>query len=1106
MPFDETRAADLAPYDADYSMQQQVGAPADAAGAGILSTAGAAFRQSNLIGSILSSDSLYQKATGKFYEIDPSFQPFAADNIAGYEDHADRFTNVFNKQAMSAVKADIDQETADRKTLAQSGWKGLGLSVVAGVTDPTILLPGGALVRSGKAGYSAGRSALNTALAAGGAAVAQEIGLQSSQQLRTETETFANIGGSVILGGALGGSVAALMSKLEHSVASRALDAAKAPDFDQATNALHAELIRQASPQSAGAAGVVPETLDDLSIAGRAASKAAKATAQLNPLLRTLHSPSVAVRQIGSQMMENPIYLRKNMAGEGDIAAETSMHEFTRGGVAQAVEAQRAAYASARKDGLALTESDFHKAVGRAMRRGDKSDIPGVSEAATAWRNSVVEPLKKRAIETGLLPADVEVATAESYFTRMWNRPVIEANEREFKDILRNYFDGQVSAAMQREAANSEKAISSLESVRADLNTGIANRQAGIAKLAQGVAQYIPDEMLQSVEAGFQRIAGGIARDMDAVDLGKVAKVERQISDYNSRGQFEFLDDADRADYVSGIVDDLYDMLTGRAQDGFLPPNFTVAARGPLKERTFNIPDALVEKFLEDNVDLVGRRYARVMAADTELAERFGSPDMKEAFERVRIEYAELRAQAGNDPKAVKRLNQRERADIRDLQAVRDMLRGNYRADIQHTGWARILAGAGAFNYMRSMGGVLIGSLTDAVRPAMVHGLTSYLKDGIGPMVRGVKAAGLSKKEAQLAGAISEKILASRMASMAELTDPYAANSPFERFLENMTTGFTRMTGLLHWDDFQKTLSSRMVQNRILANAETAARSGFSSLPAKERAYMGYLGIGGQKAEDIGRLYASHGEASEGVRVANTEAWGDEPISAAARRAYRAAINKDVDSIIVTKGVGDVPLFASTPVGRAILQFKSFSIASNQRVLIRGLQEDKSRLVGGIVGMATIGAFVYALKQIEAGRELSDNPGTWAMEGLDRSGIFAIGFEANNALEKLGVPGLYVGASALFPNSSQKQPASRYATRSVVGGLLGPTYELSSDAISLAGLGIANAKGAVTGDAPGMAESDVSTMRRLTPFASLPYWRWLIDGMLVPEVKEAVRH
>lgn len=114
----------------------------------------------------------------------------------------------------------------------------------------------------------------------------------------------------------------------------------------------------------------------------------------------------------------------------------------------------------------------------------------------------------------------------------------------------------------------------------------------------------------------------------------------------------------------------------------------------------------------------------------------------------------------------------------------------------------------------------------------------------------------------------------------------------FERFLGNLTVGFSRMTGLLHWDDFQKTLASRMIQNRILANAKKAAQSGFASLQAKERAYMGFLGIGEQRAEDLGRFFAHHGETLDGGKVANTEAGGDDAIAATARRAFRAAIKQ----------------------------------------------------------------------------------------------------------------------------------------------------------------------------------------------------------------------
>ena len=420
----------------------------------------------------------------------------------------------------------------------------------------------------------------------------------------------------------------------------------------------------------------------------------------------------------------------------------------------------------------------------------------------------------------------------------------------------------------------------------------------------------------------------------------------------------------------------------------------------------------------------------------------------------------------------------------------------------QHTTWARILRAANVFNYMRALGGVTISSMSDTVRPAMVHGLKAYTKDAIVPLIRNTRAIKMAKQEAKLAGAVAEKVLASRLATLAEIADPYSMRSPFERFLDNSAAGFSRMTGILHWNDFQKTVAAVLTQNRILENADKAARSGFDSLPKKEQAYMGFLGLGRDRAEQIGKLFATHGEIADGVRVANTDAWGND--ADALRSAYRAAINKDVDSIIVTKGAGDVPLAANTPIGRALLQFRSFALASNQRVLIRGLQEDKTRFIGGMLGMSTIGMFIYYLKQIESGREVSDNPGTWVAEGLDRSGIFSVAFEVNNALEKVGAPGAYTLAASAFPDKSQRQPASRYAIRSKVGSFLGPSFGLATDTTGLLSMGFDNMRKAAAGEDLNVTPSDVSSVRRLTPWASLPYWRWFIDGMLVKEAKEAV--
>jgi hypothetical protein len=51
----------------------------------------------------------------------------------------------------------------------------------------------------------------------------------------------------------------------------------------------------------------------------------------------------------------------------------------------------------------------------------------------------VFEPLKKQAIDAGLLPADVSVDTAQSYFTRMWNGRKISADEQGFKGMVQDW-------------------------------------------------------------------------------------------------------------------------------------------------------------------------------------------------------------------------------------------------------------------------------------------------------------------------------------------------------------------------------------------------------------------------------------------------------------------------------------------------------------------------------------------------------------------------------------------------------------------------------------------------------------------------------------------
>ena len=120
--------------------------------------------------------------------------------------YADKFEQVYNRNAAQAVKADIDRRRRTAKSWRlPAGQATSWISRCATLLDPTILIPGGAVVKAGRVGYSVGKTAANVSAHAGAATAIQEVGLHSTQQTEDGTRNrFLAIGGSVILGGILG--------------------------------------------------------------------------------------------------------------------------------------------------------------------------------------------------------------------------------------------------------------------------------------------------------------------------------------------------------------------------------------------------------------------------------------------------------------------------------------------------------------------------------------------------------------------------------------------------------------------------------------------------------------------------------------------------------------------------------------------------------------------------------------------------------------------------------------------------------------------------------------------------------------------------------------
>lgn len=600
------------------------------------------------------------------------------------------------------------------------------------------------------------------------------------------------------------------------------------------------------------------------------------------------------------------------------------------------------------------------------------------------------------------------------------------------------------------------------------------------------VTRYWNRERLVGEEGRFRKIATDYFRG----EMGRIPPDKRP----------DFVSKADMDDYIEEAVSSVFDNLTGRASAD-VPSWLVPVKRGPLKERTFKIPDDLVEDFLHNDMEMILRRYARTMGAEVELAGKFGRADMKDQFDAIRKEYTQLRKSAGANVTVLEKLQAAEKRDVTNLEAFRDMIRGTYRASEEGSSWSKITRGALAWNYMRLLGGVTLSSLTDASRLLGVHGMSASMREALPTLVSNLEAVKVSKADARDLGAVAEKVLESRLASLADLNNPYAHGSRFERFLSNTTNAFSKATGLSWWNDTMKSMASVMTQNRILKNALV---KDFSKLPERERAYMAYLGIDERMADRIAGQFEKHGIEEEGIYGANVSKWDND--AADAVRAYAAALNKDVDRTIVTKGVSDTPLWMKTNWGKLIMQFKSFGLASNQRVLISGLQERPHRFAEQLLFSTTIGMMVAYAKYIERGdydqaQKLLDNPGKWVADGFDRTGIFFLMTEPWNTVDKSlsSYGGPNIGMNRVFSeiagDKDKSGGLSRYASRNATGAIGGPMIGAFEDLVNIAA---SLSKGDFN-------KSSANALIRQIPGATLPGIRTAIHVGVKPVLQEAVR-
>lgn len=1064
----------------------------------------AAFRLDNSLGSFI--------ATAPFTQFDKvdGYNPFDNDaaELKGYEDYADSFIDSGSPEETRAIQQRIDQQRTDRQYQSELGWAGTVSSIGMGLIDPinlaSMFVPAGAVVRGGEVAATAGRFALANAV--GG--IASEAALSATQETRTLDESAANVAIDAMVGGILGAGAQLLAGAGQRTAVSQAV----------ASN-----LRGNDSPQSIGAEQVFNTTLDQEQLAGVGLINK---TLSVNPGGRLAQSPSRASRAINQQLAENNYFFAKNDEGLATFtAAETKIKQYD-AMLYKQMESTKDAYQAYSKNiraagGKRMNFVDFNEAVGMAMRRGDQSDIPEVAQAAAQIR-PMFEATKVRMQELGILPEDVDVSTAQSYLPRIYKFDKILSDRTEFRGRIANWIQGISAKGADAAGARIEKIDSGLSAAaeaeprakaladeisaaeswsgrKTELMDEVGNRTKLIGQ-EQDLTARLEKQQAQLATAKNQKLITRLNKEVSDLrtKLDDVARAKEELP--TLQRHLELLDNPrkhrselrklqkkansttrlnasrERAlkameplsrEEAEDAADEIVNKIIG-APSGLVPaqllPEKIIGRAGFTKSRSLLIPDERIEDFLESDINHVMESYLRQVGPEIELTAQFGSKDMGEQIRQVSEEYTQLIKDA-KAPKERAKLEKQREADLRDIEAMRDRLIGTYGAPKDpRSFFVRAGRVARNVNFLRLLGGMTISAATDLMRPVMQHGLSKSLRP-MGAMLRNMAAVKVATKDLREMAVGLDYVLSTRTKAIADLTDPYSRRSAFERGLNWGTQKFGNWTLMNQWNSALKSWSGLIVQSRILDNAQLLAAG--KEVPKKEVRKLAQIGIDQSMLRRIGEQFAKHGEDMDGLLTGHSHLWDDRAV----REAFQSAVLKDVDSTVVTPGVGDTPLMMSNEVGKMILQFKTFIFAQHNRVIASGIQQGDASFYLGAMGTIALGAMVYVMKQKLSGRDIDYSPNNLVKEGIDRAGMIGWLSEPLNAVENIS--GGRFGLGAMFG----APPVSRFQSRNAIGALLGPTFDMAGD-------GAVIANGVLNGE---FDDKQTHAVRKLLPYQNLFY-------------------
>ena len=311
--------------------------------------------------------------------------------------------------------------------------------------------------------------------------------------------------------------------------------------------------------------------------------------------------------------------------------------------------------------------------------------------------------------------------------------------------------------------------------------------------------------------------------------------------------------------------------------------------------------------------------------------------------------------------------------------------------------------------------GFMIGSLTDMAQKALVNGFHAdsalfmrnladmfkkqeYLKSDLKELVAYLENTMQNNRQFAMNGVEQERLSGGLGEQGSKLN---ASTNLIGRGMDSLTNSVSVWSAMQWWNTRGKITALNAMQHHLVKDIgdyeAVLAKATAGDLKAQKLiAKYGSFNLDQENMALIKRMIDKHPPVNnKGVFELDWHRWHEEgPDGDQAVKVLQAAMMRNANQAITTPGIGDKPLFMSSPIWGTMFQFQTFGFVSVPRTIVpaiqRGMNFKDTELLLYMGYVSALGSAVLVAKDLIRDGEIKERTGTeWAYDIFDRSGLTA---------------------------------------------------------------------------------------------------------------------